>query len=180
MKTIIMLVVLASLQLFAKPIPSQHTINDEPLFWTVGIYDELKTFFPNIENKKVYYMLVSNNVIFQNSKNYNFKTSTKKIVLKRDKQEIDIAVEGHRADPRDKITLAYNQRLKIYIPELEKTVWIAPAKKQQINIVPEDVSDTTEKAQLKKMIDPEKIVQFSPVKKGKLAPAQAEEVPAAN
>lgn len=142
MKTIILsLTLIFSTSVFSQVTAGDGTINGIPLSWNIDIYSFLESSgsFPNLKNTPLYYFEVaSQKVKFPELKNDpGDYTSTDRTVSVKpmNSKMTSIKPNGQIALPGDIVNMAYNQKLKLFIPSTGQFVWIGAKKKQGIQIL---------------------------------------------
>jgi hypothetical protein len=158
----------------AKITPGRDTINDVPATWTFDLFDELAKHFPHIQSRKVYYLVIENNQVFKNQEESKSLFDAK-IFIERGSSKSDFTVAGQQAKLEDKITLNYNQKLKVYIPELEKIVVIGAANGgKRLRLAPFEITGL-DKPIYKKILNQAKEIPFKESKKPIASESEDEE-----
>ena len=130
-----------SLPAFSQVTEGKGTINGTPISWNIDIFAFLENTgnFPDLKNTPIYYFEVaSQKVNFPEIKNdqSDYQSTDRSIsVTSLNSKQISIKPNGQLAKTGDLINIAYNQKLKLYIPSTGQYIWIGPKKKNGIQVL---------------------------------------------
>lgn len=187
MKKLILLLCILVTQAFGENMQTQEGLTSKcgffiaknnlevPGCWEIDIFKFLAKNYPSITSKKVYYTKIEYNLAFKDQKRLEKDKLegepiiAKSIGVRRQSKTENIIPQTQRAIPGDIVTINYNQKLEIFISELDQIAVLAPSEKSVL-VVPRTL-EQKELDRLHLSSSQERELNYKPSKKAKGSPA---------